>query len=111
MSITYNNRPSVHKIYQHLPMQDPPNFTQIWIFGLKTNHLATLLFTSRHIINVRWSVLDSQITNSLLTVQNGGKILEQVLPNKTSGSTCLCYKLLLGRIVPKHYNKNYEKII
>jgi hypothetical protein len=23
-------------------MQDPPKFTQIWIFGLKTNHLATL---------------------------------------------------------------------
>jgi hypothetical protein len=24
-------------------LQDPPKFTQIWIFGLKTNHLATLL--------------------------------------------------------------------
>jgi hypothetical protein len=23
-------------------MQDPPKFTQNWIFGLKTNHLATL---------------------------------------------------------------------
>jgi hypothetical protein len=46
--------PNVHKIdrksdqvaikyvYQHLPIQDPPKFTQIWIFGLKTNHLATL---------------------------------------------------------------------
>jgi hypothetical protein len=33
---------SVHKIKQHLPLQDPPKFTQIWIFGLKTNHLATL---------------------------------------------------------------------
>jgi hypothetical protein len=47
MSIKYNKRPkngpSVHKIYQHLPLQDPPKFTQIWIFGLKTNHLATLL--------------------------------------------------------------------
>jgi hypothetical protein len=28
--------------YQHLPSQDPPKFTQIVIFGLKTNHLATL---------------------------------------------------------------------
>jgi hypothetical protein len=35
--------PSVHKIYQHLPLQDPPKFTQIWIFGLKTNHLTTLV--------------------------------------------------------------------
>jgi hypothetical protein len=47
MSIKYKNRPfngpTVHKIYQHLPLQDPPKFTQIWIFGLKTNHLATLL--------------------------------------------------------------------
>jgi hypothetical protein len=33
---------SVHKIYQHLSLQDPPKITQIWIFGLKTNHLATL---------------------------------------------------------------------
>jgi hypothetical protein len=35
----------VHKIYQHLPLPDPPKFTQIWIFGLKTNHLATLVWT------------------------------------------------------------------
>jgi hypothetical protein len=27
---------------QHLPLQDLPKFTQIWIFGLKPNHLATL---------------------------------------------------------------------
>jgi hypothetical protein len=26
-------------------LQDPPKFCQIWIFGLKTNHLATLIFT------------------------------------------------------------------
>jgi hypothetical protein len=36
------NGPSVHKIYQHHQLRDPPKFTQIWIFGLKTNHLATL---------------------------------------------------------------------
>jgi hypothetical protein len=38
MAIKYTN-----KIYQHLPLQDRPKFTQIGIFGLKTNHLATLL--------------------------------------------------------------------
>jgi hypothetical protein len=47
MSIKYNKRPyngpSVHKIYQHLPLKDPPKFTQSCIFGLKTNHLATLV--------------------------------------------------------------------
>jgi hypothetical protein len=31
------------KIYHHLPLQDLPKFTQIWIFGLNTNHLATLI--------------------------------------------------------------------
>jgi hypothetical protein len=29
--------------YQDLPLQDPTKFSQIGIFGLKTNHLATLL--------------------------------------------------------------------
>jgi hypothetical protein len=31
------------KSYQHLPLQDLPKFTQIRIFGLKINHLATLV--------------------------------------------------------------------
>jgi hypothetical protein len=30
------------KIYQHIPLQDTTNFTQIGIFGLKINHLATM---------------------------------------------------------------------
>jgi hypothetical protein len=30
-------------MYQHLPLQEPLKFTQIGIFGLKTNPLATLL--------------------------------------------------------------------
>jgi hypothetical protein len=36
------NIPNGHKIYQHFPFQGPPKFTQIGIFGFKTNHLATL---------------------------------------------------------------------
>jgi hypothetical protein len=31
-----------HKIYQKFPFQGPLKFTQIGIFGLKINHLATL---------------------------------------------------------------------
>jgi hypothetical protein len=27
-------------------LQDPPKYTQIWTFGLKTNHLATLFLSS-----------------------------------------------------------------
>jgi hypothetical protein len=33
--------------YQDFPLQDPPKFTQIVIFGLKTNHLATLPGTKK----------------------------------------------------------------
>jgi hypothetical protein len=29
-------------MYQHIPLQDPPKFTQIGIFGLKIYNLATL---------------------------------------------------------------------
>jgi hypothetical protein len=37
------NRPNRHIIYKHLPLQYPPKFTQVEIFGLKMGHLATLL--------------------------------------------------------------------
>jgi hypothetical protein len=30
-----------------IPLQDPPKFTQIWIFGSKIRHLATLFFKLR----------------------------------------------------------------
>jgi hypothetical protein len=36
------NRPNGDKINQDFPLQDPPKFTQIGIFDLKTNHVATL---------------------------------------------------------------------
>jgi hypothetical protein len=36
-----------HKIYKHLQLLDPPKFTQIGIFGVKINHLATLESISR----------------------------------------------------------------
>jgi hypothetical protein len=34
--------PDGHKMYQHHPLPEPPKCTQIGIFGLKINHLATL---------------------------------------------------------------------
>jgi hypothetical protein len=54
--IGYNlGRPNGNKMYQHLPMQDPPKFTQIGIFGLKRCPLATLVWRQlspvfRHIL-------------------------------------------------------------
>jgi hypothetical protein len=30
-------------MYQHLPLQEPLQFTQIGLLGLKINHLATLM--------------------------------------------------------------------
>jgi hypothetical protein len=54
VSLKYNKGSiRVHKIYQHLPLQDPPKFTQIWIFGLKANHLATLV--------ARWFIFKPKI--------------------------------------------------
>jgi hypothetical protein len=44
-----NNRPNGHKINQHLPLQDPPKFTQIGIFGMKICHLATLVMASKSV--------------------------------------------------------------
>jgi hypothetical protein len=32
-----------HKMYQHLPLKDPPKFTQIGIFGLKLRCYVTVL--------------------------------------------------------------------
>jgi hypothetical protein len=37
-------------LYQFFPLQDPPKFTQIGIFGLKTNHLATLLVSDKTLV-------------------------------------------------------------
>jgi hypothetical protein len=40
------NRPAGPKIYQHLPLQNPPKIVQIGIFGLNIYHLATLPMTT-----------------------------------------------------------------
>jgi hypothetical protein len=32
-------------MYQHFPLQRPPKFTQIWIFGLEANYLASLVLS------------------------------------------------------------------
>jgi hypothetical protein len=42
IAVKYLGRPNSHIIYQHLPLQDLPKFTQIGILGLKICHLATL---------------------------------------------------------------------
>jgi hypothetical protein len=36
------NIPNGHKICQHFTFQGTLKYTQIWILGLKINHLATL---------------------------------------------------------------------
>jgi hypothetical protein len=59
-----------HKIYQHLPLQDPTVFTQIGIFGLKIYPLATLL---RHesIVSVRSTLEKSLWLTERLTLPLG----------------------------------------
>jgi hypothetical protein len=39
------NGPYGHTKYQHLPLQDPPKFTQIGIFGFQICHLATPIWS------------------------------------------------------------------
>jgi hypothetical protein len=50
MTIKYtkwpHNTPNGHKMYQQMPLQEPPKFTQIEIFGLKINRLANPQQTS-----------------------------------------------------------------
>jgi hypothetical protein len=46
------NIPKGHKMYQQLPFKGHQNFTQIRIFGVKTNHPATLLLTTME-LNLR----------------------------------------------------------
>jgi hypothetical protein len=41
-SYNFPNVLKTFQIHQHFPFQGPQKFTQIGIFGLKTNHLATL---------------------------------------------------------------------
>jgi hypothetical protein len=44
-------------MYQHFPLQGPPKFTQIRIFGLKINHLATLMLAVKNAEMFRGRVL------------------------------------------------------
>jgi hypothetical protein len=52
IAVKYTNwpqsRPNGQKIYQHLPLQDPPKFTLSGIFGLKIYHLATLRLIAKY---------------------------------------------------------------
>jgi hypothetical protein len=52
MSLKYYKLPK-----QHFPIKSPQKFTQIGIFGLKINHLATLLKTRKHSITSSFFVL------------------------------------------------------
>jgi hypothetical protein len=48
-------------------LQDPPKITQIWIFGLKSNHLATLT----QCIKSRQSLLvESDCQDHITTLEN-----------------------------------------
>jgi hypothetical protein len=45
-------------MFQHLPLQDPPKFTPIEIFGLKIWHLATLVHLPGSGILAQWNESD-----------------------------------------------------
>jgi hypothetical protein len=56
------NRPNGFRIYQHLPLQDTPKFTQNVIFGLKICHLATMTGTGEG--RLKWLLLCTYVINS-----------------------------------------------
>jgi hypothetical protein len=51
-------------IYQHLILQGPQKFTQIWIFGLKIYHLATLVEQSLYYFLSSLPFVDIYVWNS-----------------------------------------------
>jgi hypothetical protein len=68
------NLPNDYKIYQTHPWQEPTNFSQTGIFGLKTNHLATLLSGPTHICSKACYFLSSKLgryCNWNILVTNG----------------------------------------
>jgi hypothetical protein len=74
-------RPNGHKLYQHLPSQHPPKFTQNGIFGLKTNHLATQIATSLKLSSLSRKPRRMQIFLANSSEKNGknGKQLKSFL--------------------------------
>jgi hypothetical protein len=62
------NGPNVQKIHQHLPLQDPQKCTQITIFGLKINHLATLLRNIDFLLATFVRPFDLQQTRQVLLI-------------------------------------------
>jgi hypothetical protein len=65
--------PDGHKMYQHLPSQHPSKFTQIGIFGLKTNHLATQITTSLKLSSLSRKPRRMQIFLANSSEKNGKK--------------------------------------
>jgi hypothetical protein len=61
--------------YANLPLQDPPKITQIWIFGLKTNHLATLFLPTLSTHTRPLSLNNSQFTLSFAVIGRGSRCL------------------------------------
>jgi hypothetical protein len=65
-------------------LKDPPKFTQIWIFGLKTNHLATLslLPPGAVALDYVWSLLylcfSTQIIEKILKTNIKNKYRKQI---------------------------------
>jgi hypothetical protein len=72
--------PNGHKEYRHLPLQDPPKFIQIWIFGLKICHLATLRATQV----VSRFILPPQSLDIRLTTLSNRRHHHDFIPDRAS---------------------------
>jgi hypothetical protein len=63
-------------------LQEPPKFTQIWIFGLKTSHLATLM-QMRAVVDFAGIFLEIRDKKIRISVLKFGPIL--LLRRRASG--------------------------
>jgi hypothetical protein len=62
---------AIGRIYQLFSFQGLPKFTKIWIFGLKTNHLATLVVDpkfSRKLVSDTKPVNPQKVRSQILKV-------------------------------------------
>jgi hypothetical protein len=63
-------------------LQATPKFTQIWIFGLKTSHLATLLQTNRDFFPSQKKIVVPNVYETFLSPAEVGKKCSGLNPNR-----------------------------
>jgi hypothetical protein len=80
--------PNSHKIYQYFLLQGPPKYTQIEIFGIKINHLATLPHVKESAIISEPNVRENKIYRSVYVVGESEREKKDLLVYRPNGFSC-----------------------